>query len=73
MQIFRIFNFWAGHKFLIMRKIKNLIWTCYNGGSGAEPPRVEKISGNLSKSVIRIFRIFPISFFGFFCNFTKIA
>ena len=28
------FNFLAGHKFLIMGKIKNLIWTCYNGGLG---------------------------------------
>ena len=33
MKIFyKIFNCRAGHKFLIMGKVKNLIWTCYNGG-----------------------------------------
>ena len=47
------FNFLAGHKFVIMGKINNLIWTCCNGGlGGRSPPKVEKISGNLSKSVM---------------------
>ena len=50
-KFFRKFvNFRAGHKFLIMGKINNLIWTCCNGGRS--PPKVEKISGNLSKSVM---------------------
>ena len=31
MQIFRkFFNFLVGHKFLIMGKINNLIWTCWS-------------------------------------------
>ena len=49
----KFFNFRTGHKFLIMGKIKNLIWTCYHGVlGGRSPPKVEKISGNLSKSVM---------------------
>ena len=44
MKFFRkFFNCRAGHKFLIMGKIKNLIWTCYNVGlGGAEPPEGRK-------------------------------
>ena len=39
------FNFQAGHKLLIMAKINNRIWTCYNGGGGsrgggAQPPNI---------------------------------
>ena len=45
-KLFRnFFNFRAGHKFLIIGKIKILTWTCYNGGhflylggGAAEPP-----------------------------------
>ena len=38
----KFFNFRVGHKFLIMGKIKNLIWTCYNGGSGGGAPEGRK-------------------------------
>ena len=38
-----IFNFLAGHKFLIMGKIKNLNGHAIMGGSGAEPPEGRKI------------------------------
>ena len=43
-KFFRIFfNFLAGHKFLIMGKINNLIWTCCNGGfGGGAPPEGRK-------------------------------
>ena len=40
MQIFRkFFNFLAGYNFLIMGKIRNIIWTGYNGGFGGRSPR----------------------------------
>ena len=37
-------NFREGHNFLITGKIRNIIWTGYNGGSwgGAPPPRQKK-------------------------------
>ena len=38
----KFFNFRAGHKIVIMRKIKNLIWTCYNGGLRGGDPRGRK-------------------------------
>ena len=65
MQIYqKIFNFRVGHKFLIMGKIKNLIWTCYNGGGsgGGGAPEVRK---NFRKFV----EIGNVKF----NNFTKIA
>ena len=38
----KFFNFPEGHKFLIMGQINNLIWTCCNGGLGAELPEGRK-------------------------------
>ena len=44
------FNFWAGHNFLIMGNIRNIIWTGYNGVvRGAEHKKVENFSRNLSR------------------------
>ena len=58
----KLYNFRVGHKFLIMWKIKNLTWTCYNWGLGGGVPECRK----MFRKIIEIDNVK-------FNNFSKIA